>query len=140
MRKATNKYGCMMCEFKQPHRWHDNGEYNYDQEDTHMSGPIQGDEPTSDYPTPKEMAEEAIDLVYSDRQKDYGHPADDYGRTAALWSALLGVKITAKQAALCMVLVKLSREMNMPKPDNMIDAHGYLLVAGRIKEREMGRE
>lgn len=90
--------------------------------------------------TPKELALRAIDLVYSDRQADYGHPADDYGRTAALWSALLGYPITAKQAALCMVLVKLSREMNSPKDDNMVDAHGYLLVAGRIKEREMGRE
>ncbi len=91
-------------------------------------------------PTPKDLAERAIGLVYGERNDDYGHPADDYGRTAALWSALIGHEITAYQAALMMVLVKLSREMNAHKDDNMVDAHGYLLVAGRILAREEGRE
>lgn len=89
---------------------------------------------------PDEIAAEAIRLVYGDRHGDYGHPADDYGRTAALWSALLGVDISPREAALCMVLVKLSREMHSPKVDNMIDAHGYLLVADRILARERGLE
>ncbi len=91
-------------------------------------------------PTPKDLAEEAINLVYGDRNEDYGHPHDDYSRTAELWSALLGVSITAHEAALMMVLLKLSREMNKHKDDNMVDAHGYLLVAGRILAREEGRE
>ena len=84
---------------------------------------------------PQQLAEKAIDLVYGQRGKDYGHPYDDYTRTAALWSALIGHEITAEQAALMMVLVKLSREMNRPKDDNIVDAHGYLLVYGRILER-----
>lgn len=96
--------------------------------------------PEDPEPTPLEILDRARELVYGEREKDYGHPADDYKRTAALWSALLGTEITPGQAALCMVLVKLSREMNAPKPDNLVDAHGYLLVAGRIKERELGRE
>ena len=81
------------------------------------------------------LAEQAIDLVYGDRNVAYGHPYDDYSRTAALWSALLGHEITAHQAALMMVLVKLSREMNQHKDDNIVDSHGYLMVASRILER-----
>ncbi len=84
---------------------------------------------------PKDLANQALDLVYGERNKTYGHPYDDYTRTAALWSALIGHEITASTAALMMVLVKLSREMNAPKDDNIVDAHGYLLVYGRIRER-----
>lgn len=90
--------------------------------------------------TPKQIVEKAIDLVYGDRNKDYGHPADDYGRTAALWSAFLGHEITPFQAAICMVLVKISREAHKHKPDNLVDSHGYLLVAARILAREAGKE
>lgn len=133
---------CWACRNGLSHAWHDNGAWNFGNGiDVVAAQPPKLDkDPYADVPTPREIAEKAIELVYADRQADYGHPADDYGRTAALWSALLGVTITPKEAALCMVLVKLSREMNAPKPDNMVDAHGYLLVAGRIKERELGRE
>lgn len=91
-------------------------------------------------PDPRALMAEAENLVYGDRNDDYGHPHDDYSRTAGLWSALLGVEITAAQAALMMALVKFSREMNREKADNVIDAHGYLLCYGRIKRREAGLE
>lgn len=90
--------------------------------------------------SPQDIAAKALDLVYGDRNKSYGHPHDDYTRTAALWSAFLGVPITADQAAMCMVLVKISREANKPKPDNRVDMHGYILVYDRILNRERGRE
>lgn len=92
------------------------------------------------YPKAKVLVEEALDLVFGERNDDYGHPAEDYGRTAGMWSAFLGVNITPYQAALMMVMVKLSREYNKHKDDNIIDSHGYLLVASRIKDREEGRE
>ena len=90
--------------------------------------------------TAKLIAEEAISLVYGARNKDYGHPYEDYTRTAAMWSAFLGHKIDAYQAALMMVMLKLSREQNKHKRDNMVDAHGYLLVASRILERSAEKQ
>jgi hypothetical protein len=78
---------------------------------------------------------EAHGLVHGARQEAYGHPADDFGRTAQMFSAILGIPVTAKQAALCMVAVKLSRECNAPKRDNLVDGAGYFEVARLIDER-----
>ncbi len=92
------------------------------------------------YTGPEELMDKAQELVYGDRNDSYGHPHEDYTRTAKMWSALTGTEITAHTAALMMVALKLSREVHQHKDDNVIDAHGYLLVAGRIREREEGRE
>lgn len=86
------------------------------------------------------VLEEAGRLVYGDRQEAYGHPADDYERTALIWSAILGFPVTAKQAALCMVGVKLSREAHRPGRDNRVDGAGYFAVCDRIENRAAGLE
>lgn len=86
------------------------------------------------------VLEEAHRLVYGDRQASYGHPADDFGRTAQMWTAIIGHPVTAKQAALCMCAVKISRECNAPKRDNLVDLAGYAAVAHRIDQRAAGRE
>ena len=68
---------------------------------------------------------EAQGLVHGDRQAAYGHPIEDFTRTAAMWSAILGHPITAEQVGLCMCAVKLSRQVNLPKRDNLVDLAGY---------------
>ncbi len=85
------------------------------------------------------MCSEAIRLVLGDRNSSYGTPADDYAKTAKLWTGLLihklkpGTEITPKEAVLMMALMKISREVNRPKRDNLVDAHGYLLCAEWIE-------
>lgn len=71
------------------------------------------------------ILEEANSLVHGDRAVDYDHPLDDFSRTAAMWSAILGVPVTAEQVGLCMIAVKLSRQVNRPKRDNLVDIAGY---------------
>lgn len=86
------------------------------------------------------ILQEAQRLVHGDRQADYGHPLDDFTRTAAIWSAILGHHVTAEQVGLCMIGVKLSRQVNHPKRDNMTDAAGYsATVQMCIEERERRR-
>lgn len=83
----------------------------------------------------------AIEAVWEDKPQQYGHPADVYRRVAGLWSAFLNIEITPEQAALMMVLLKIGREGTRPgNKDNMVDAHGYLMVHERIQRRREGLE
>lgn len=69
--------------------------------------------------------EEAQRLVHGDRGEAYGHPFEDFSKSALIWTAILGKEITPEQVALCMVGVKISREVNKPKRDNRVDGAGY---------------
>lgn len=77
---------------------------------------------------------EAHGLVMGNRGKDYGHPREDFSRTGRIWGGILSewAKETNGEApvppeivGLCMIGVKLSRQVNRPKRDNMTDAAGY---------------
>lgn len=89
------------------------------------------------------ILEEAQRLTHGNRQADYGHPLDDYTRTAALFSALIAYKlkepITPHEMALGMVCVKLSREIHKPKRDNNVDGAGYFWVAHACREEAARR-
>jgi hypothetical protein len=88
-------------------------------------------------PYEENVLEEAERLVYGNRQADYGHPLDDFSKTAKIWSAILGVDVTPEQVALCMVGVKISRQVNRPKRDNIVDGAGYWATLELvINERE----
>lgn len=85
-------------------------------------------------------------LVDGARQKDYGHPLDDFTKTAAFWTAILspilkeGCQVTPKQIALCMIGVKLSREVNREQEDNLVDMAGYVQTAWMVDEEIKRRE
>lgn len=86
------------------------------------------------------ILEEADRLVSTDRQQDYGHPLDDFAKTAKIWSAILGVDVTPEQVGLCMVGVKISRECNRPKRDNRVDGAGYFKTVDMIHNERERRE
>ena len=79
----------------------------------------------------------AHELVHGERGATYGHPLDDYTRTAKLWSAILGIEVTAEQAILCMIAVKMSRLCNtMEHEDSVVDCAGYAeCLSMVVKER-----
>jgi hypothetical protein len=85
------------------------------------------------------ILEEANGLVSTDRQRDYGHPLDDFARTAALWTAILGFPIEPEQVGLCMAAVKISRECNRHKRDNLVDLAGYARTVELIYEERARR-
>lgn len=84
---------------------------------------------------------EAYRLTTADRHAAYGHPLDDWTRTAAMWSAILGCDVTVEQALLCMVAVKVSRLVETPDHrDSMVDVAGYancysMVVDERLRRR-----
>lgn len=89
---------------------------------------------------PESPAQEADRLVNGDRQADYGHPLDDFTKTGTMWGAILqiGRDVTPEEVALCMVEVKVARQVHKPKRDNIVDAIGYLLTYDLI-EKERAR-
>jgi hypothetical protein len=79
-------------------------------------------------------AKTAIDLVYGERAEQYGHPAEVYAHVARLWEAYLGRPVSATDVAMLMTLFKIGRQMHRDNEDNIVDAHGYLLVYERIMD------
>ena len=90
--------------------------------------------------TPQDIADYAVSLVSGDRQNDYGHPLDDFTRAGKIWEAILGVPVSAEQVALCMVGVKIAREVNRQKIDNAVDGIGYFLTLTMVQQERAERE
>lgn len=84
-------------------------------------------------PIDKSLLDEAYTLVTGDRQKAYDHPARNFDRIARLWSVALDHDVTPEDVALCMVLVKIARQVHAPKRDNLVDAIGYLLTLEAVR-------
>jgi len=83
------------------------------------------------------VIEEAIGLVHGARQESYGHPYDDFSRTGRMWGAILGIPdVAPDKVGLCLAAVKISREVNAPKRDNLVDLAGYAETVALIRERE----
>lgn len=86
---------------------------------------------------PESILAEADRIVSHDRGLDYGHPSSDFGRTAKMWAAILGIPyVSPEQVALCMIAVKISREVHRHKRDNLMDIAGYAKCAALIHERK----
>ena len=82
-------------------------------------------------------AQEAHRLVHGSRGADYGHPIEDFTRTGKMWGAILGTDpVPPDKVALCMVAVKVSREVNAPKRDNRVDIAGYAETLEMVRQRQ----
>lgn len=78
--------------------------------------------------------EEAQRLITGDRNQAYDHPANNFTRIAKGWEVILGTPVTPEQVGLCMVWVKIAREVHQSKRDNLVDAVGYLGTIQMIKD------
>lgn len=85
-------------------------------------------------------ADRAIELVHGARRDSYGHPADDFARSAQFMSGISGLPISVMDVPKFMVGVKLSREQYKHQDDNIIDAIGYLLTYEMVWNRINGKE
>ena len=78
--------------------------------------------------------EKTIDIIRGDRHKDNGDKTINHQNNADLWSTFLGHKVTAQQAAICMLLVKVARLKHKRTEDCYIDMAGYAAIAGEIQD------
>lgn len=89
---------------------------------------------------------EAINIVCSDRNLQYGEPEDNFSIIGELWSVYLNAKrvaptdrieLTAKDASDMLILFKVARSVTAttPKRDTYVDIAGYAACAGEIVDR-----
>jgi len=92
-------------------------------------------------PPPESVLAEAARVTAGDRQRYYGHPSDNHGNTAELWTAYLRRKygitqaLGARDVCMMMILLKVSRDANAPKRDNLVDVCGYARNAEQVDDR-----
>lgn len=83
-------------------------------------------------------ADEAFGLVNGGRQDQYGKPERSFEALADVFTGLLkrrlapGERVSPEDVALLMVGLKITRESNQRKRDNVVDAHGYLFLLGQL--------
>lgn len=78
--------------------------------------------------------------VYGPRQAAYGHPRDNFERTARLWNGYLFASkgnqsplLNASDVAQMMVLLKMARLMQTPDHrDSVVDMAGYTATYARV--------
>lgn len=76
----------------------------------------------------------SLDLITGERHQSYGSANASFTRVAAGWEQILGCEITPRQVALCMAWLKISREVNKHKNDNLVDAISYIALAADVGE------
>lgn len=85
-------------------------------------------------PEKESILQEAERIVNGDRQADYSDPVENFKRIATIASVLIGKEITAKDCCKVMMAVKLAREANKHKRDNLVDLCGYNHILNLIEE------
>lgn len=101
---------------------------------------VEGDETDTSWP----VEYEASSIVRNgERQMNYGHPNQDFQRTAGMWTAFLahklvpGAVITMEEMALMMGQLKMSRLASTPgHHDSIVDLIGYAICYDRLGEKE----
>jgi hypothetical protein len=71
--------------------------------------------------------------VVRERRRTYGQPRDLFERVAARWSQVLGVRVSARQVAVCLIDVKVARLTHDPRHlDSSTDVAGYAAILAEL--------
>lgn len=83
-----------------------------------------------------EVLNNANQIVHGDRQEAYGTPENNFSKIAGMWSAYLGVPVSAEDVAAMMILLKTARvKSGHGSDDNWVDIAGYAACGGEIQSR-----
>jgi len=80
------------------------------------------------------VLEEANRLIYGDRAATYGPVTVSFERIAKFWAVILETEVTAEQVGLCMIALKMSRQISKAGRDNIVDIAGYAGCIGKMNE------
>jgi hypothetical protein len=80
---------------------------------------------------------EARHLVTGDRQDDYGNAKGNYELMAKMWSPILGFEVSPSQVVMCLIAMKLTREVIKHKRDNLVDLAGYAHILDLVETDDL---
>lgn len=81
------------------------------------------------------IAQQAVNIVYGDRERTHGDPTKNLKAIAALWEAYLGRAVSPEDVCSMMILLKVARlKTGAVHDDNLVDIAGYALLRERINE------
>lgn len=87
------------------------------------------------------ILEEAQRLIHGERNKNYGHPRDNFREILALWNGYLGLQLNALDVANLMILMKVARAKDAGwHRDSYTDIAGYAGCAERLQEPVLASE
>ena len=75
---------------------------------------------------------EEADKTIGERQDQYGNAEKSFAKIAGMWEEYLGVAIDENDVAMMMILLKVARQSNQHKRDNLVDICGYAALAGEL--------
>ncbi len=79
-------------------------------------------------------------IINGERRQDYGEVNKSFYKTSQMWSLILEHSISSEQVAQCMIALKLCREINNHKEDNLVDICGYAELLNMMKNRIESKE
>jgi hypothetical protein len=82
------------------------------------------------------ILDEAQQLIYGDRQQDYGSVTTNFSNIAKGWEVIFRTTVTPEQVGLAMAWVKIARQSNKKKRDNLVDVAGYIGCIEKIEKGE----
>lgn len=84
----------------------------------------------------KSILTEADEIIHGDRHESYGPYERECERIALGWGLILGVPVEADKVPLMMIWLKVSRECNSHKRDNLVDIAGYAALLQEMYEQD----
>ena len=84
----------------------------------------------------QDILEEAAEILQGDRREAYGGVRQSFSNLARMWSLILGFDVTPSQVCLCMIGLKITRELNCHKRDNLVDLADYSKLLSMLEGDE----
>ena len=80
------------------------------------------------------VLDEAAEIITGPRREVYGPVDRSFGTVASAWGSILGIEVTPRDVALCMIALKVMRDAHKPGRDNLVDICGYAALADMLGE------
>lgn len=92
--------------------------------------------PTPNFSISSTVLDKAKDLIYGDREKDYGKTSDNFADICTGWEIIFKNGFTPERVGLAMAWLKICRAStdNCEKEDSLIDLAGYAGCVEKIKK------